>query len=541
LKKIVAISFILLLFATALADEKYQVTDISVTSKEDSTSITVYGSGMLEYSTSDMVNPDRIVLDIFDALMPDKPLSYEYYPPIKRISFQPFSDQRQGLRLIVEYQAGAEYDITGTMNSVIVRFTKLPESIKPIEKLPEKPAWLKKRVNLTVEDGAVSAALNLISRKAGFDLVVSDIEENRIWINLNDAPVEQALEAILSASGNTYYISGQVVVATRYPSKNKGGLITKIYRLNYADAAGFVESIKEILSPEAVVKIINSGQPDNQSSKEHVRFLLLTDLPEKHELIMEIISRVDTAPKQVAISVKFIESNITGEENFGIDWNKMITMKLTGANPDITTNETGSASGYSAYSPWPPEKGSFVYGTLTVEEATAILNYLRSSGKSRLLSDPSVTTTDGKQATISVTTTIPIQTINRFSEGSIIQDIVTYEYKEVGITLNVTPRINEQGRITLLCSPSVEEITGWVGPANNQQPITTKRSVETEVIAVDGETVVIGGLYKEGKIENESKIWLIGDIPVLGYFFKTKNTTKTKTDLMIFITPRIID
>jgi len=239
--------------------------------------------------------------------------------------------------------------------------------------------------------------------------------------------------------------------------------------------------------------------------------------------------------------VKFIESNITGEETFGIDWNKMVTMKLTGANPDVTTNETGFASGYSAYSPWPPKKGSFVYGSLTVSEATAVLNYLHNSGKSRLLSDPSVTTTDGKQATISVTTTIPIQTINRFSEGSVIQDIVTYEYKEVGITLNVTPRINEQGRITLLCSPSVEEITGWVGPANNQQPITTKRSVETEVVAVDGETIVIGGLYKEGKIENESKLWLLGDIPILGHLFRTKTITKTKTDLMIFITPKIID
>jgi len=541
LKRITAILLVLLFLVTAFADEKYQVTDIIVAPHEKSTSITVYGSGMLEYSVFDMVNPDRFVLDIFDALMPDKPLSYEYYPPVKRISLQPFSNQRQGLRLIVEYQAGAEYDITRTTNSVVISFAKLSESVEPIEAAPEKPAWLKKKVNLTVEDGAVSAALNLISRKAGFDLVVSDIVENRIWVNLNDVPVDQALEAILSASGNTYYVSGQVVVATRRPSKNKNELITEIYRLNYTDAAGFAESIKETLSPEAVVKIINAGKPDNQSSKEHIRFLLLTDLPEKHQLVKKIISRVDTAPKQVAISVKFIESNITGEETFGIDWNKMVTMKLTGANPDVTTNETGSASGYSAYSPWPPKKSSFVYGSLTVSEATAVLNYLHNSGKSRLLSDPSVTTTDGKQATISVTTTIPIQTINRFSEGSVIQDIVTYEYKEVGITLNVTPRINEQGRITLLCSPSVEEITGWVGPANNQQPITTKRSVETEVVAVDGETIVIGGLYKEGKIENESKLWLLGDIPILGHLFRTKTITKTKTDLMIFITPKIID
>jgi type II secretory pathway component GspD/PulD (secretin) len=89
--------------------------------------------------------------------------------------------------------------------------------------------------------------------------------------------------------------------------------------------------------------------------------------------------------------------------------------------------------------------------------------------------------------------------------------------------------------------PSVEEITGWVGPENNQQPVTTKRSVETEVVVVNGETLVIGGLYKESNIENESKIWLLGDIPILGGLFKTKQSTKNNTDLLIFITPQIIE
>ena len=92
-----------------------------------------------------------------------------------------------------------------------------------------------------------------------------------------------------------------------------------------------------------------------------------------------------------------------------------------------------------------------------------------------------------------------------------------------------------------LSEPQVEEITGWVGPSDNQQPITTKRSVKTDIVVVNGETVVIGGLYKEGEIKNESKIWLLGDLPLLGWLFKTENTVKNKTDLLIFITPEILE
>ncbi|MCP4633929.1 MAG: AMIN domain-containing protein [candidate division Zixibacteria bacterium] len=540
MKKLISLVFLILTISTANAKDGYQIESIVVTPDEGITRITVNGQGLLHYSKFDMQDPQRIAVDFHNTLLPEIPLNYSYHPPVKRISTQPISDMEPGVRMIVEYQDHASYNLSQSTNALNLEFTLSEETVSSDIIESEKPAWLKRKINLVVEEGETTSALTLISRQAGFDLVAAELNENSIWLNLHDVTVEDALQAIMNVSGNIYKILGDVVLVTSDSKELKDGMVSKVYRLKYTGVASIIESTKDLLSSSAVVKAISPVTTEGGSADESAKYLLISDIPEKHQLIDDILTQIDQPPSQIAISVKFIETNITDEKNLGIDWSDIVQASLSGADPYAVDGQTTTPAPYAAWSPWPLKEGSFSYGNLTVSEATAILNYLQDSGKSRLLSDPSVTTSDGKKASISVTTTIPIQTINRFSEGSVIQDIVTYDYKEVGITLSVTPNINEEGRITLVCEPTVEEITGWVGPANNQQPITTKRTVQTEVLVTEGETVVIGGLYKEGNIKNDSKIWLLGDIPILGHLFKSSNTKKNKTDLMIFITPQLV-
>lgn len=528
----------LFMLASEALGGDYQIEEVKITHFYDSniTRVTLTGPGPLEYSNFEMVDPSRLVFNIPNAAMPDAPLALQYWPPVRRISFQHLIDPQRGISMIIEYEPGASYKIIGVSNGIEISFINPPKPDSLPQKSVTQPRWLKEKINLVLENGEISTALNLLSRKAGFNLVVSDLSEKALWVNLSNVTVEEALEAILMATGNAYYTFGDVVVVMRQElEESRREFETRVYELKYADASKLAESLQGLLSPNARIKILNP------ISSEPVRYVLVSDRPENHQLVEDIISNVDVPPKQIAISVKFIETNISGEDKLGIDWNKMVETKLTGAIPPTGGTEAPAFGNLSAYSSWPPDKNSFTLGTLTISEATAVLNYLQREGKSRLLSDPTVTTSDGKEARISVSTSIPIQTINRFSEGAVIQDIVTYEYREVGISLNVTPRVNKEGRITLVCKPTVEEITGWVGPENNQQPITTKRSVETEVVVADGATLVIGGLYKEAKIENVSKVWLLGSIPILGHLFRHKTTTDSKTDLMIFITPQIID
>ena len=106
-----------------------------------------------------------------------------------------------------------------------------------------------------------------------------------------------------------------------------------------------------------------------------------------------------------------------------------------------------------------------------------------------------------------IVTTIPVQTLNRFAEGAILEDIVDFQDLGVGLTLNVTPRLNDSNEITLEVEPSVEEITGWTGPPDNIRPITAKRWVKTNVRVNDGETLVIGGLGKETEFKTRSPVF----------------------------------
>ncbi len=136
---------------------------------------------------------------------------------------------------------------------------------------------------------------------------------------------------------------------------------------------------------------------------------------------------------------------------------------------------------------------------------------------------------------------MPIQTINRFSEGAVIQDIVTFQDKEIGISLRVTPRINDDSTITMNVNPVVEEIIGYAGPTNNQKPITSQRSITTNVTVRNGETLVMGGLLKETTIEKQDRVFFLGSLPILGGLFTHRTNEAATTDLLILITPKILD
>ena len=170
-----------------------------------------------------------------------------------------------------------------------------------------------------------------------------------------------------------------------------------------------------------------------------------------------------------------------------------------------------------------------------------MIDFLEQRGSSKLLSNPRVTTMDGEPASIHIQKVIPIQTINRFSEGAIIQDIVSYQDLEVGISLQVTPHIGDDSTITMEVKPVVEEIIGYTGNPNDLRPITSKRSVNTTVTVKNNETVALGGLLKESQIENEEKVFLLGHIPILGGLFTHRTTENQTTDLLILITPIIMD
>ncbi|MBL7993727.1 type II and III secretion system protein, partial [bacterium] len=178
-----------------------------------------------------------------------------------------------------------------------------------------------------------------------------------------------------------------------------------------------------------------------------------------------------------------------------------------------------------------------VMGKLTVDKLMMSLNFLKTQTNSKLLSNPKILTMDNQKAEIAVGTTIPIQTISRSAAG----DIITFTDKNINVTIRVTPKINPDSMITLLIEPTIEDIIGYTGTGENQQPIISRRYAKTQVMVKNNESIVLGGLLKETEVKTVSKVWLLGDIPLLGKLFTTKGVEKKKTDLLIFITPHILN
>ena len=136
---------------------------------------------------------------------------------------------------------------------------------------------------------------------------------------------------------------------------------------------------------------------------------------------------------------------------------------------------------------------------------------------SKLISNPRLLALDNEESSISVGTTVPVPRITRGLGGT--GDMVTFEYKEVNIQLNVTPHAGEENKVTMYVNPVIEEISGWVEYQEHRAPVTDKRAVNSIVTVKNGETVVIGGLIKTQRTETIKKVWLLGSLPLFGKFF----------------------
>jgi type II secretory pathway component GspD/PulD (secretin) len=505
--------------------------------------MTISGEGEPTFRTYEMNDPYRVVVEIENGELPPGSIKKSFTDPVSRLEIQPGYTTDPVVRVICELAGETEFYGRKADGKIIVVFYNSEDREGVIRgELPDSPEWMNKKISVDFEKTPLGSALTLLARQNGFDIVMPQLNDIKISAHLTQAMIRDVLDALLSVSGFVYYTAGDIVVIKPLADEIPGELKTKIFKLEYLDARQIKLQVQNMLSSRGKVQIVSSGHSTDEpgGGKYPAKMLAVTDLAIVIPLIAEFISEIDVKPKQVAINVKLVETSITDDQSFGLDWRKSIRASITGAEEEEVIPTGDLSERLSLYSTLPFKAGSFTYGTMNISEVSVLLEYLKSTGNSKLISNPSVTTSDGKPAIINVVTTIPIPTVSRFSEGAIIQDIVTYQFKDVGITLEVTPVVNDDGYITLNCKPTVEEITGWVGPTDNQQPITSKRSVRTDVIVKNGETLVIGGLIKEVTITTVDGVWLLSDIPFLGELFKHRTETNSKTDLMILITPSII-
>jgi general secretion pathway protein D len=271
--------------------------------------------------------------------------------------------------------------------------------------------------------------------------------------------------------------------------------------------------------------------------------------------VMNVLSNLDRPKPQVLIKVVFLEVTYNNASDIGVEgsFTKGIGDGMTGnaangfglsALNSGVTNVFGqqSSSGFSAVSPM-SSAGAGLY-QLSGQNWNVTARLIASKGKSKVLSRPSILARNNQPATITVGQKYPyISSVSYTSSGTTTVPISSVSYRDVGVILQVTPFITASGAVEMIISPSISSVD-----SSTQVEISSGifasainvRSAETVAVTQDGQTVIIGGLIEDAKTRSDTKIPLLGDIPGLGYLFKRQQKSDSQTELMIFLTPHVV-
>ena len=264
------------------------------------------------------------------------------------------------------------------------------------------------------------------------------------------------------------------------------------------------------------------------------RLIVVTD-DETNENIRNIIQTLDKPKPQVLINVVFVQVTHDKGVDLGSEAVFNGTIAIKNEPRGIATTKFGIGDALND----PTQFGAF-YRILS-QDVNATLRALASVSKTEILSRPSVLTRNNQQATIMVGQSVPIITNSRVSDQTN-TTINTVQYQDIGIILRVTPFITQEGLVEMIVSPEISSLSATTVPISNtvSSPVIDKRSADTVVVTPSDKTIVIGGLISTQTTDRDSKVPLLGDIPILGYAFKRKQKADVKTELLIFLTPHVI-
>ncbi len=256
--------------------------------------------------------------------------------------------------------------------------------------------------------------------------------------------------------------------------------------------------------------------------------LIVVGDPEIAAFVQEILDQLDRIPEQVMIETMIVEATLDESMKLGVEWSSVMSDPL-GLN-----NSTGTANqNFGLQTANPPLQG-FRY-TLTGPDYTAFINALKSDDKFQVLSTPSIFTSNNVEAEINISQSIPyVLSTREDNNGNL---TFNYAFQDVGIVLTVTPRITSNGYVSLDVVQTANDLQGFT---DFNAPIVNQRQAQTTVSVRDGHTIVLGGIMRTVVTSSVKKIPLLGDIPILGEIFKTRDNSQTKTELMVFLTPRVV-
>jgi type II secretory pathway component GspD/PulD (secretin) len=400
-----------------------------------------------------------------------------------------------------------------------------PALSQPQEK-PYKYKPPQRLINLSLIDTDIRDALSALAMEQEINIATAKEVTGKISIHLYQVTLEKALHAITMAGGFSYHKYGDVYYIykpklAQDPEIDR--LQTRIFKLKYAD----MTKVQDVLSTLPGIRTIKFHEPS--------KTIFLEDTPENIKKIETIIASWDTVPKQVMIEAKILEINLTDDMSLGVDWAAVL------GDVNVSTSSFSNAvlpqvvpKGESV-SPVPETGSGLFFNVLTGSGSrifAAAIDALQEKTKVNTLSTPKVLAINGQPAKVQVggQQGYAVTTTNLGVSSE------TIEFIDTGIVLEIIPYIEDDGNVLLNVKPSVTSAELEQGI-----PVTRTAFVETWLLARSGETVLIGGLIQDSLTRTRNEVPCLGNLPLLGLLFGQRGRSVDKVELVLLITPEIID
>ncbi len=418
--------------------------------------------------------------------------------------------------------------------------------------------YVGKRVSFEFKDIDIHNLLRIIAEISKKNIVVADDVTGKITVRLRNVPWDQALDLVLRSKslgkeefGNIVRVAPLATLESEAKARKERKkaqdesvpLSVTLIPVNYATAGEMASRVKEVLSARG-----------NVTTDTRTNTLIVRDIPENIGKVRSLVSSLDLQTPQVLIESRIVEASTSFRREVGIQWGGQGLMSSTLGNPTGLvfpssvavvgaavpggSNGNPSVSNYAVSLPVGAGDGSggalgMVFGSAGgAVQLNLRLSALEAQGAVKTISAPKVTTLDNATARISQGVSIPFSQVSAAGANT--------QFIEARLSLEVTPHITQDSSVLM----QIRAENNQPDPANtgaNGQPGIARKEANTNVLVKDGETTVIGGIYVRAGSTNQAGLPILSKIPVLGFFFRNSRELETKNELLIFITPRILN
>jgi type IV pilus assembly protein PilQ len=538
------------------------------------------GAGQVIVELSDPSTPvdvreegGRIIVEFQDTMLPAALLRRldvtDFATPVVTVDSIRANEDAQ---LVVTVSGDYDQVAYQSDNLFTLELNTPAETDEPVGLFDEEREYTGERLTLNFQDLETRAVLQILADTSGLNIVVSDTVQGSVTLRLQNVPWDQALDILLTTKGLDMRRNGNVVIvapaeeiaareqadlAARQALRELEPLRSEFIQVNYAKASDLAELIRGTGSGNPLL-----SQRGSVTTDQRTNTLLVNDTTESLQNIRRLVDQLDRPVRQVLIETRIVVVNDDYSRELGSRFGSTM-VEPEGADGLIAFTGNGPASDtiissaldnlastgqpfpvtvapidqrYNVNLPISNPAGSLALAILDSDYLIDLeLTALQAEGEGRIVSSPRVIAANNYQASIAQGVEIPYQ--ESASSGA-----TTTQFQEAVLSLTVTPQITPDDRIIMDLSVTKDSVGEVVPSATGGfVPSIDTRTIETQVLVDDGETVVLGGIVETESRETYTKVPVLGDIPVLGYLFRSRVSVDNDSELLIFVTPRILD